>query len=167
MDTLRDATDSDGRVALHMAGAAGRNGRSSAHEAGAEPDHPQLRDKRTSLHLAAIEGHANTVECLLGCGAGPGVVDSRGKTPLQLAAGTTYDTCVVLAAAQNVPCPMSPPGLTPQDESANSLMLMEDSDLDLALEDEHQQPPTEESGQPRAVARTRVAVPSDSEEDEE
>ena len=67
-----------------------------------------------------------------------------------------------------MPCPVYPPCLPTQDEAANSVDTMEeDRDLDLALEDEQQQDPMEKFHRPgRTSARKRVAVPSDSDEDE-
>ena len=111
LEGLRDAADSAGRVALHVASAAGHELAAAAlMEAGAEPEAPQLRDRRTALHLAAVEGHTGTVECLLGCGAPAGAVDRRGKTALDLAAAAErYPACVLLAEAQGVLCPIPKP----------------------------------------------------------
>jgi ankyrin repeat protein len=181
-NALRDAVDSVGRVALHLAAAAGHELMTAAlMEVGAEPELPQQRDKRTALHLAAAEGHTATVECLLGCGALAEAVDSRGKTPLQLATeAEEYGSCVLLARAEAVPCPLRAPDpapapapdLTAQEALADAQMTSDgDSDLDLPVEDDLQEGDQllvkEAPAPPRVTSRRRVAVPSDSDEEDE
>lgn len=184
VEALRDAVDGTGRVALHLAAAAGHEMMTAAlMEAGAEPELPEQRNKRTALHLAAVEGHTATVECLLSCGALAEAIDSRGRSPLQLATeAEEYGPCVLLARAQGIPCPLhapipalapaSAPDLAAKEAPADAQMTTDgDTDLDLPAEDDHQegeQLSIEEAPAPRNVtSRRRIPVPSDSEEEDE
>jgi ankyrin repeat protein len=50
----------------------------------------------TPLHYAAKEGQSEVAKCLLEHGASPQAVDSRGRTPLDIATAARHTSCAKL-----------------------------------------------------------------------
>lgn len=81
-----DATDAEGRTALHFAAAGGRDNAACALLLVGADAEAADRQRQTPLHAAAASCNACVVQLLLNHGADATKVDARGRLPLHIAA---------------------------------------------------------------------------------
>lgn len=90
------AKDQLGRQAIHLAAQAGCN-KSLEYiitQHGMDVNVCTGKSKMSPLHLAAKEGHAETVQFLIAKGASINIQDKNGRTALHLSSAAGHDNCV-------------------------------------------------------------------------
>ena len=96
------------------------------------PIDKETHDGRQYLHWAASAGNTQIVKTLLERGAKPGVLDSKGATPLNFAAGASQKNTeiysLLIKAGANLKKELSADG-------ANALLLAVGNDVDLSIID--------------------------------